>query len=161
MKLKLALMAVAIAATSTAMAADKRTSISVFGNLSKQSTGDASGTVFLSFGRLVTDSLELEVSLAESFSSGDTTTMLGGGVKYYFGAVGKAGAVVPYVRAGLQSASSSGGGARTSIIQAGGGVEFTMSESAATFVEAAYARYSTGNFTDNGVQVNVGIKLRF
>lgn len=163
MKLKIALMAAAVALSSSAFAADKKTSISVFGNVSGQSGSDPMGTVSVSIGRLVTDSLELGAQYTTTMSGGSngiTTTMGGVNAKYYFGAVGKGGAVLPYLTVGVLAAGSDTVDTYT-MYQAGGGMEFTMTESASTFVEAVATRSKIGNTTSNGYTLQVGVKLRF
>ena len=164
MKLKIAILAAALAASSTAFAADKRMSVSVFGNISGSADTDPQGFISTSIGYLLTDSLEVGGVLSQFLSGGakgSTTTSFGANVKYYFGSVGKAGATVPYVMASAQSSSSSSGGSSSTLLQGGGGLEFTMTENAATFVEAAAQRVSTGSNSSTGYQMNIGIKLRF
>jgi hypothetical protein len=160
LKLKIALIAAALAVSSSAFAADKKTSISVFGNLSGSSGADPVGTVAVSFGRLLTDSFEVGAQYVTSFSSGNTFRMGGVNAKYYFGTVGKAGAVLPYVTAAV-GANGSDTSSTGHSLQAGGGAEFVMTESASTFVEAVYDRNTISSHTTNGYQMQVGIKLRF
>ena len=160
MKFKIAFIAAALALSSSAFAADKKTSISVFGNVSGSSGADPVGTVAVSFGRLITDSFEVGAQYVTSFSSGNTFRIGGVNAKYYFGTVGKAGSVLPYVTAAV-GASGSDQTSTGHNLQAGVGAEFVITESASTFVEAVYDRNTVNSRTTNGYQAQVGIKLRF
>lgn len=172
MKLKLAFVAAALALSAGAHAADKRSSISIFGNIIVPEEGDNVGTVFISYGYLLTSALEIEGSLGQTFSAGFTNSILNGGVKYYFGAIGKAGGVVPYVKASIgRSTSNNAFSPDSSDYGAGAGVEFAMNESASTFIEGVYqsTKYDTirvngfnvGGNTSSQIVMQVGVKLRF
>lgn len=169
MKYALVIAALAAAVAGPVLAADKSQSISVFGNLTIPENGGSTGTVFLSFGQLLGSSWELEGSLGQVYSaSGNTETtvsILGIGAKYYFRPVGGGGSVLPYLKLGASaSRSSAANSIDYSSILGGAGLEFTMNESASTFIEAVYQqnRYDSAFVKDDSsVVVQVGIKLRF
>jgi hypothetical protein len=172
LKLKLALVAAALALSAGAQAADKRSSVSIFGNIVVPEEGENSGTVFISYGYLLTSALEIEGSIGQTYSAGFTSSILSGGLKYYFGAIGKAGAVVPYVKASAGRSTSTNAFSPDSTDYGGGvGVEFTMNESASTFIEGVFqsTKYDTirvngfnvGGNTSSQVLMQVGVKLRF
>lgn len=175
MKFKLAILVAALTLGSTAFAADKKQSISVFGNITIPEDGGNQGTVFLSFGHLFGDSWEFEGSIAQTYSSAGgsdiTFSTLGIGGKYYFKPVGGAGKVLPYAKVGLSASRSNAPSPDYSSYLGGGGIEFAMNESASTFIEAVYSKdkYDTmrsGNITIGGnttssIVFNVGVKLRF
>ncbi len=157
----LALAIAAALAASPALAADKRSSVSVFGNVTVPDVGDNSGSLFVSYGYLLTDSLELEGGIGQFFSGGITATTLTVGAQYYFGSLGAAGSVVPYVKANLGRSSSSGGGSSANTFGGGGGVEFALSESASAFVEGVYQEVKITNFNTSQFSIQLGLKLRF
>lgn len=160
-KTKLALAALALSLSTAAFAADKRSSISVFGNIIIPEEGDNTGTVFLSYGYLLTDSIEIEGSVGQTYSAGTTTGMYGLTGKYYFRSVGPGASVLPYVKAGFLAMVPDQGDTASGY-QAGGGVEFQMNESASTFIEATYNSTKISGFpASNSTQINVGLKLRF
>ncbi len=172
MKLKLALLATALAVSGTALAADKRSSISVFGNITVPDEGDNSGYVALTYGYLLTSAIELEAGMSQFYAGGDTFTTINGGAKYYFGAVGKAGGIVPYVKAQVgRSTNTNAFSPDYTQYGGGGGVEFVLTEATSTFIEGVYlsTKYDTirsngftfGGNTSSQIQFNVGIKLRF
>ena len=154
-------LAVATLAATPALAADKRSSISIFGNITVPEEGDNVGNVFLSYGYLLTDSLELEGGVGQTFSGGTTSTSLNFGAKYYFGTLGAAGRMVPYVKANVGRFSSSGGGGSLSSYGGGGGLEFAMTESASTFVEGIYQEVSASGFSSSSFVIQLVVKLRF
>lgn len=160
-KTKFALAALALSLSTAAFAADKRSSISVFGNVTIPEEGENTGTVFLSYGYLLTDSIELEGNVGQMFSDGETTGLYGFTGKYYFRAVGAGASVLPYVKAGFLAFVPNVGDTLSGY-QAGGGVEFTMGESASTFIEATFnSTKASGIPASNSTQINVGLKLRF
>jgi hypothetical protein len=154
-------LAVATLAATPALAADKRSSISIFGNVTIPEEGDNSGNIFISYGYLLTDSIELEGGVGQFFSSGITSTSLNVGAKYYFGTVGAAGRMVPYARVSVGTSRNSGGGGNFSNFGGGGGLEFTMTESASAFVEGIYQQVRVSGFDSSAVVAQFGLKLRF
>lgn len=163
MNFKHAVLALAVAtlATAPALAADKRSSVSIFGNVIVPEEGDNIGNVFLSYGYLLTDSIELEGGVGQTFSGGTTSTSLTFGAKYYFGTLGAAGRMVPYVKANVGRFSTSGGGGNSNAFGGGGGLEFAMTESASTFVEGVYQEVRSSGFDSSSFVLQVGVKLRF
>ena len=161
MKLKYKLLASLLCAAFVlpSMAEEKKSSVSFFGNYNKPSNGNGSGSLNASYGYLVTPQLEVGVSVSESFSAGSTTTGLGGQAQYYFGAVGKAGSLLPYVKADLLSFS----GGAFSYTQYGGygGLAYAMTESAEAFIEVGALNATINNTTTSSSQVNLGLKYRF
>lgn len=161
-KIKTALItaALVLGTVATAQAADKRSSLSLSGNITVPEEGDTSGNVFFSYGFMVTPSIELEGTWGQTFSRGETSAILGFVGKYYFSPVGRGGAVLPYVKAGALVLVPDQGDNATGW-QAGAGLEFAFNESASTFFEASYNNTKVNSFTSKDVQLNVGIKLRF
>ncbi len=152
--------ATALAAT-PALAADKRSSVSLFGNITVPEEGDNNGSLFLSYGYLLTDSLELEGGVSQTFSRGFTSTNVDFGVKYYFGSVGSARGAVPYVKANIGRGTSSGGGSGSNTFGGGAGLEFPIGENTATFVEGVYQQVKFSGFSTSQFSMQVGLKLRF
>lgn len=156
-----------LAGVGPATAADKKNSFSLFGDISKNSGSDATGSVSVSYGRLFLDSLEVEGLLSYFLTAGQTSTNTltgGAGVKYYFGAVGRGGAWVPYVFANGQGSRLKTEGQRSSsfrVYQAGVGIEYNVTEAASVFVQAAGQRSEFDNNSVNGSRLNLGVKIRF
>jgi hypothetical protein len=154
--------ALAVAATG-AMAQAKPNSISLFGNVEKASGGDASGSLFFSYGRMLTESLEGEFSISQNFGS-DETTGVGLGLKYYLSPIGKAGATAPYL--GVRTFAFTGDLKYTSA-EALTGLEYGITESASLFGELfAGTRKFSGSGSEflsdgNTAGLRVGLRLRF
>ena len=152
--------AAALAAT-PALAADKRSSVSIFGNVTIPEEGDNIGSLFVSYGYLMTDSLELEGGVSQTFSRGFTSTNVDFGVKYYFGSVGAARGAVPYVKGNIGRGTSSGGGSGSNTFGGGAGLEIPIGENTATFVEGVYQQVKFSGFSTSQFSMQVGLKLRF
>ena len=154
--------AAAAAAAPTALAADKRLSVSAFGQVSKYSNSDASGNVYLSVGYLFTDSLEGQVVLNQTLGGAGEFTLLGLGGKYYFGGVTQAKSWLPYVHASYLK--TLGSGLEFNVARGGLGMDLPVNEAASITVEAAYVRQETAGVIKtktNGSEVLVGLKIRF
>ena len=169
MKHALVIAALAVAAASPSFAADKKSSISLFGNIVVPENGGNQGTVFLSYAHLFGSSWELEGSISQTYSSSGgqdiTFSTVGLGAKYYFSPVGGGGSVLPYLKVGFSSSTSNVASSidYTSVL-GGAGLEFAMNETASTFIEAVYQqnKYDSAFIQkDSSVIVNFGIKLRF
>jgi hypothetical protein len=172
---KLALAAFAMAFGTAGFAADKSSSASVFGNISSTKISGTSAftnaTVYGSYGRMLRESIEVELQLGQTISEAGggskfTSTSIGATGKYYFAPVGEGGAVSPYVKAGLRVNldKASGSNGTGFGVQGGGGVEYALTESVSTFVEATYSRLKySGDFdyTAGLFEINIGLKLRF
>lgn len=155
MKTKIILASALIALSGTVMAqSTKNQSVSVFGNYVKPSGGDGVGSIFGSYGFMPTENLELGVSAGASFSEGETSSHVGVNAKYFFGAIGRAGALVPYLKANVDR------GEGTTIYGGGVGAEYGLSESASLFAEALLMK-SSGSGSDKLSMVLVGITFRF
>ncbi|MES2298072.1 MAG: hypothetical protein V4582_13590 [Pseudomonadota bacterium] len=147
--------AVLLAVLSTsAMAESKNQSISVFANYTKPSQGDGVGSAFGSYGFMLQDNVELNFSAISTFSSGETTTGLGAGANYYFGAVGRAGSTVPYVGVSAFHMSSSTQG-RIAV-----GLDHAITEAASLKAELAAGKGS-GDNSGTTMTMNLGLTVRF
>lgn len=165
---KLLVAAICAAAIVPAMAQEKRSSISAYGNLTSDDFS-TSGNVNLGYGYLLTTHIEIGVNLMEIISSTNTgtskntttMTMIGGVAQYYFRTVGSAG-INPYLKASAFSISGGGGGSTT---RAGGyvGISIPAGESAEMFVEAGGNSTSSsgGGKAQTGTEANFGMKYRF
>jgi opacity protein-like surface antigen len=159
----LALVACASVVALPAMAQEKKSSISAFGNYSKFSKDkDAQGNVNVAYGYLVSPQLELGITLTETFGAASMTGV-GGQAQYYFNAVGKPKQVNPYGK--VDAFSLDGSGVTATQYGLYLGAEYEVSESTAVFLEAGSQSKSAkaGGFTsdDNGTIINFGLKLRF
>jgi opacity protein-like surface antigen len=177
LKLKIALIAAAIAFTGTAFAQEKKNSLSLFGNISGSSGSDPSSTIALGLGRLFGDSLELEGNLIHAGTPTSDTNIVGLGLKYYLRPVGKGGSVLPYLRAGVQVMSSSTDNTCFSATQGsyacgttdtndttatlGGGLDFAVSESVFPFVEITTSKSSKSNSSGTNYLVQLGVRIRY
>lgn len=162
----LATVLAAVAAVSFAggaHAADKKLSLSAFGQVSKYSGSEATGTIFLEGGYLFTDRLEGQVRLSQTLGGSNEFTLLGAGAKYYFGGVSQAKSWLPYVHASFNK--SVGGDIDYTLLRAGPGMDLPVNEAASVSIEAAYVRQEakSGGFTtkSNGTEIVVGLKIRF
>jgi|CXWL01.1.fsa_nt_gi opacity protein-like surface antigen len=157
MKAKLLVAAMLAVLSGSAMAQAKTQSFSISGNLIKPSGSDATGIVLASYGFMPTESIEVGLSVGAFFvPDADTETLVGVDAKYYFGAVGVAGSLVPYLKANVQHIAS------TTMYGAGGGIDYALTESASVFVEAIVQK-STGDESDSGntSMIKVGLAYRF
>ena len=180
MKLKIALFAAAvIACTGSAFAQEKKNSLFLAGNISGSSGTDPSSSIFGGFGRLFGDSLELEGSLAYTGSSTMDSSSLGGGLKYYLRPVGKVGAVLPYLKVGVQYTLTSTQSTSTSVVgnqfvtttrwvdsndtvaTLGGGLDFAISESIYPFVEATTSKSSKSANSGTSYLIQLGVRVRY
>jgi hypothetical protein len=154
MKAKIVAVALLAMMSGSVMAQSKDQSLSIFGNYMKSSGSDAIGLVAGSYGFLPTPNIEVNVTIAAVFAE-DTITSYGAGAKYYFGAVGTAGAMIPYLKAEVMSADSEtmyGGGA---------GIEYGLSESAGLFIEALATKNSGSDSSGTVSRINLGLNYRF
>jgi opacity protein-like surface antigen len=185
---KLAIAVLALAFGTAGFAADKRSSVSVFGNISNTkdegSSANTNATIYGSYGFMLRDSIELEIQVGTNiseFGGGFTSTGFSTGLvgKYYFSPVGEGGALSPYAKAGLRidvNESKSDDFKTTGTgfgLQVGGGVEYALTESVATFVEATYSRLKFDSDTESDFgdssfkydstvfEINIGLKIRF
>ncbi len=154
--------ALAVAATG-AMAQAKPNSISLFGDLEKVSGEDATGNLSFSYGRMLTESVEGELSVFQTFGR-DKSTGLGLALKYFLSPIGKAGATAPFL--GVRTLASTGDFKYTELA-ALTGLEYGITENASIFGElfAGKVKYS-GSASEflsdsNKVGINIGLKLRF
>jgi hypothetical protein len=159
MKAKIVMAAVLAVLSTSVMAQSKDQSLSVFGNYSKTSGQDGgTGILMGSYGFMPTENIEVGFSLGAVFVSGtdsDTMTLAGASAKYYFGAIGRAGAMVPYVKADIQSfdgESAYGGGV---------GIDYGLSESASLFLEAVAHKSTDSDASGTTTQLNLGLYYRF
>ena len=159
MKLKLLAGLLCAACVLPTMAQEKKSAVSFFGNYNKPSNGDGMGNVFASYGYLVTSQLELGLFVTESFSSGTTTTGVGGNAQYYFGNVGKVGSYLPYLKGDVLSMS--GGPASYTQYCAFAGIGYAMTETTEAFAEVGATNADISGNSQSGSQVNLGIKFRF
>jgi opacity protein-like surface antigen len=173
------LAAVALLMSPAAFSADKRSSISASGNLSSTKT-EASGfestatsaDIFLGYGFLLTDSIELGAELGTNITeddTGDTTTSMLIGVtgKYYFRPVGDGGRLLPYAKLGVRIAQLDSDSADDTFTsygwEVGGGLEFQVTENVSPFGEVSYSGLDEADdlFKTKALRFLVGIKLRF
>jgi hypothetical protein len=173
---KLALAVFALTSGAAGLAADRSSSVSLFGNVSStESSGSydfTDATIYGSYGRLLGEAIEVEIQLGQSIgnsgsgSSRVTSTTVGALARYYFTRVGEVGSATPYLKAGLRVNFDKFGG-RTSRgygAQGGGGLEYSLNGGASTFVEGTYSRLKYSGRFDYTVglfEVNVGLRLRF
>jgi hypothetical protein len=145
-----------------AHAADKKLSISAFGQVSKYSGSDASGSIFLEGGYLFTDRLEGQVRLSQTLGAGELT-LIGVGAKYYFGGVTQAKSWLPYAHASINR--SVGGSTDITLLRVGPGIDLPVNESTSVSIEGAYVRQEAKAFgftnKTNGSEIVVGLKIRF
>ena len=116
------------------------------------------GMVYGRLGYLMSDNLELGLSLVQVFGNASSTGS-GADAQYYFNPVGKAGAINPYVKGGLFYLSA--GGVWTSQMGASFGVALAASETAEYFAEYGVLQQTASGVSQSGSQFNVGIKVRF
>lgn len=177
MKLKIAVIAAAVAFTGTAFAQEKKNSLSLFGNISGSSGGDPTSTIGFSAGRLLGDSLELEGNLVYSGTPSSEAVIGALGLKYYLRPVGKGGSVLPYLKAGVQFTSTSvdktcvGTSGATfpcgttdsndTTALLGAGLDFAVSESVFPFVEATASKSSKSNSSGTNYLVQIGVRIRY
>jgi hypothetical protein len=146
-----------------AMAQEKKSSISAFGNYSKfDKDKDASGNVNVGYGYLVSPQLEVGVQLLQTFGA-TPITGIGGNVQYYLNAVGRPNQVNPYGKVDALSLTGTGFDATQYDIYFG--IAYAVTESTEVFVEAGSqsksAKFGNVKTDDNGTVVNFGLKLRF
>lgn len=172
---KLAFAVSTLAFGAAAVAADGNSSVSMFGNVSSQSSGssDFSGaTIYGSYGRLLGDAIELEIQVGQSISGSGgnssevSSTSVGATAKLYFAPVGESGSFSPYLKAGLRvNFDKFGGDTRTGYgVLGGAGFEFALGGGVATFVEGTYSRLKYRSDFDNKLglfETIIGLKLRF
>lgn len=179
MKLKIALIAAAVAFTGTAFAQEKKNSLFLAGNISGSSGQDPTSSIFGGMGRLFGDSLELEGSMSYMGSSTMDSTSLGAGLKYYLRPVGKGGSVLPYLKAGVQYTLTSTQTTSTAFVgnqvitttrwvdsndtvaTLGGGMDFAVSESIFPFVEATASKSSKSNSSGTSYLIQLGVRVRY
>jgi hypothetical protein len=149
--------ACAAAVTVPALAQEKRSSIQVFGNYSKTENSDASGTVSLGYGYLVSSQIEVGASISTKIAKDNSSSIVGSG-QYYFSPVGRPGQFNPYIKAQLGTTT----GLPENYTTYGGalGAAYPMSEAAEFFVEAG-ATKGTGSVSTTTTAVDFGIKVRF
>jgi hypothetical protein len=155
MKAKLLVAAMLAVLSGSAMAQAKTQSFSVSGMVFKASGADAIGQVAASYGFMPTEHLELGFTVGAQF--GEETESLGAvDAKYYFGAVGTAGSLVPYLKGNVQHMASS------TFYGLGGGLDYAMTESASFFIEAI-AQKNTDSDEDSGTvsMIKLGLTYRF
>jgi opacity protein-like surface antigen len=177
------LAALALLMSPAAFSADKRSSISASGNIGSTKTevdtgfGTSSSTatsadVFLGYGFLLTDSIELGLELGTNITednTGNTTTNMLVGVsgKYYFRPVGEGGRLLPYAKIGLRVSTLDSDSASDTFTsygwEAGGGLEFQVTENVSPFGEVSYSGLEEADdlFKTKALRFLVGIKLRF
>jgi hypothetical protein len=164
---KVIIVAAAMAATVTAfgqsIAEDIRpgkdaTAVSVQGAFIFTS-GSSTGLLQGSYGKFLTDNIELELSpiFISSNSGGSTTTIYDIQVtgQYYF----SKGRVCPYVNAGLGVVGVSNGGSSASTYVIGAGVEYFQSSKASIFIEADQEQFNTSGSTTSATLVSIGLKF--
>jgi len=146
-----------------AMAQEKKSSISAFGNYSKYGKSkDASGNVNLNYGYLVSPKLEVGVGVTETFGA-SSSTGVGGSAQYYLNPVGVPKQVNPYGK--VDAFVLDGTGFTATQFGAYVGVAYSATESTEFFVEAGTQmqsqKFSGRTVDDDGVLVQFGLKLRF
>ncbi len=154
MKAKIVAVALLAMMSGSVMAQSKDQSFSIYGNYMKSSGSDAFGSLSGSYGFLPTQNIEVALSVTTSFGE-ETTTSYGIGGKYYFGAIGTAGAMIPYLKANVMSVES------TTLYGAGAGLEYGLSESAGIFVEAIAQKNSDSDSSGTMTMVVLGLNYRF
>jgi opacity protein-like surface antigen len=163
MKSKILIAAMLALLSSSVMAQTKDRSVSVFGNYSKSSGVDGgNGSLYGSYGFLPTQSLELDVFVGVFFTSGadsDTTTLAGVAAKYYFGSLGRAGALVPYLKADV--ATMHGGEFNQTIYGAGAGIDYALTESASVYLEILAHKSTKSEVSGTMTDLNLGLTYRF
>jgi opacity protein-like surface antigen len=163
MKSKILVAAMLALLSSSVMAQTKDQSISVFGNYSKVSGVDGgNGSLYGAYGFLPMESVELNVFLGVNFTSGansDTTTLAGVAAKYYFGSLGQAGKLVPYLKADL--ATMHGDALSQTIYGAGVGIDYALTESASIYLEALAHKSTKSEFSGTMTDLNLGLTYRF
>ena len=153
----------ASAVAAPAMAQEKKSSISAFGNYSKFGKDkDASGTVNVTYGYLLSPKLEVGVGVTEIFGA-SSMTGVGGSAQYYLNPVGAPKQVNPYGKVDAFVLD----GSNFTATQVGfyAGVAYAATESTEFFVEAGAqnksSKFSTITTTDDGTIIQFGLKLRF
>lgn len=156
MKSKILIAALLTVFSGSVMAQAKNQSFSISGNLIKPSGSDATGMVMASYGFMPTQNIEVGVTAGAFFvPDADTETLLGVQAKYYFGAVGTAGALVPYLKANVQHMAD------TTFYGAGGGIDYSMTESASLFLEVIAQKNTDSDYSGTTSMVQIGLAYRF
>ena len=158
------LVAALLAVLSTAVSAQsKDQSVSVFGNYSKTSGVDGgNGSLSGAYGFMAMQNLEISLFLGVNFTSGaqsDTATNGGVAAKYYFGALGQAGSMVPYVKADIGTYKSDA--FSESFYGAGVGIDYALSESASLYLEAVAHKSTKSESSGTRTDLNLGLTYRF
>lgn len=140
-----------------AMAQEKKNSISMFGNYTSMGNTET-GMVYGHLGHLMSDKLEVGVSLMQIFGS-FSSTGYGVDAQYYFSPVGKAGAINPYLKGDVFFINGSGVTSTQTGVSVG--VALAASETSEYFAEYGFLNQSSSGRSQSGSQLNVGIKIRF
>jgi hypothetical protein len=138
------------------------------GNSSVSLSSDdiTNATIYGSYGYMLGEAIEVEIQVGQNGSSRYSSTTVGATAKYYFTRVGEAGSYSPYLKAGLRANFDNFDG-RTEKgcgVLGGGGFDYALTGSVATFLEGTYSRVKYRDRFDRKVglfEVNVGLRLRF
>lgn len=149
---------VCVAAATGAMAQEKKTSIWAQGNYMKSDNTDATGTILVGAGYLLSPKIEVGGQVMTILGTTSTTYLQVEG-QYYLNPVGKANQVIPYAKAAF--GTSTGGTYNTTNYGGFVGVSYALTESAEAFVEGGIQSLKSSYSTVNQTDINFGLKFRF